>query len=403
MRQLLPYTEARDLLLRLAAPVGTETVPLEEALFRVLAEDVAAPADVPGFDRSAFDGYAVRAADLAGEGPRRLRVIGQLRAGDDPAKLPLGPGEAAEIMTGAPLPPGADAVVMFERAEATGDLVSVTGPLLPRQNVVRAGEALRRGELAAGKGTAIDVGLLGLLSALGRTQAAVVRRPVVGVISTGAELVEAGQPLGPGGIYDANRFLFLAALRRLGCEPRFLGTARDEAPGIAELIRAEAETCDALVLTGGVSVGRYDLTPAAMGLAGAELLFTGVDMKPGKSCAYGLLEGKLLCALSGNPAAALTNFAAVAAPALRRLCGLRDCLPRPLRLRLEEDFPKESRRTRLLRGAAVLTDGTVRLRLPPGQGNSVLSSAVGWDAVAVVPAGSGPLPAGTELDGFLIW
>ena len=404
LNPLISFREARDLLLRSVSPAGLERLPLEACAFRVLARDVTAPRDLPAFGRSAMDGYAVRSGDLTGmSGEVSLRIIGQLRAGDDPGLLTLVSGTAVGITTGAPLPAGADAVVMAEHTAAADSWVRLNSSVRPGENVIPAGEDLRRGSTAVRSGTEIDPGLLGLLAALGMAEAEVYRLPRVGILSTGTELAQIGRELRPGTVYDANRYLLAASLRRLGCESRFLGCVGDDEEEIARIIgAASAEAMDALIITGGVSAGRWDLTPAAMELAGAKILFRGVDMKPGKSCAYGLLDGMLICALSGNPAAALTNLHAVAAPALRRLRGLRECLPREIRLTLAAPFPKESRRTRLLRGRLDLSDGTALFRFSVSQGNAVLSSTVGCDAVAVIPAGSGALPAGTVLEGFLL-
>lgn len=398
------FLEAREILLRAVSPVAAQTIPLEQCVERVLAEDVTAVMDVPGFDRSAFDGYALRAEDTALAGtdhPVSLPVIAALHAGSAP-DLTIPPGTAARVMTGSPIPVGADAVVMFEKTLEEPDRISLFAPLRCWENVIRVGEDVRKGAHLLRAGAVLDAGALGLLAAQGLERAPVFRVPLVGIISTGSELTEACLPLAPGKIYDANRYSLSAALTRLGCRPLFLGQVEDDTARIAEKLRQALPICDALILTGGVSVGDRDLTPAAMAAAGAELLVRGAAMKPGKACAYGRKDGKLLCALSGNPAAALTNFHALAAPALRRLCGRESCLPKQIRLTLADAFPKPSPQTRLLRGRLDLADGRVRFRLPAGQGNSVLSSAVGCDAMAVIPAGSGPLSAGTELQGFLL-
>lgn len=404
MSEMISYPKARDLLLEAVSPVETEVLPLEDCAGRILAEDVRASRDVPAFDRSAFDGYALRAEDLADarrESPAVLRVIGELRAGDPPA-LTVTPGSAVRIMTGGPIPAGANAVVQFERTREEDGKVTLFAPVRRGENVVCAGEDVRCGETVVASGTEINAGVMGLLAAQGLARICVYRVPRVGIVSTGGELAEPGEELGPGKIYDANRYMLTAALDRMGCEGVFLGHAGDDASEIARLIRDGVARCDALILTGGVSVGRYDLTPGAIEDSGVTILFRGVDMKPGKACAYGKKGEKLVCALSGNPAAALTNLYAVAAPALGRLCGRRDCLPTEVTVTLEAAYPKPSPRTRLLRGRLHLNDGILRISLPDRQGNSVLSSAVGCSVIAVVPAGSGPLEAGAKLGGFLI-
>lgn len=404
MRKKLTFEAARDLLLSLAAPVGTERLPLEDCGGRVLAADLLAGEDVPAFDRSPYDGYALRAADSAGasrEAPVTLSLTEEIAAGAVPAR-PVGPGQAAKVLTGAPIPAGADAVVMYEKTAFTADAVTLFAPLAPGENIVRTGEDVRAGSLLVRAGTAIDAGLAGALAAQGVLHPEVYRRPLAGLISTGSELVDGDGPVPPGSIRNTNRYTLSAALGRDGCAPRWLGTAGDRAAGIAALITAGLADCDLIVLTGGVSAGDYDLTPAAMELAGVELLAQGVDIKPGMACAYGVKDGKPVYALSGNPASSLTNYCAVVRPAVRRLAGLRQPLPAECTLTLLDDFPKKSKCTRLLRGALDLSSGTAGLRLSPDQGNAVLSSAIGCDAMAVVPAGSGPLAAGTVLKGFTL-
>ena len=400
----LSFEEARALLLEKARSVGTETLPLEACGGRILAKTVTAPYSVPPFDRSPYDGYAFRACDSAGasrDNPVTLRVLEELPAGSVP-RFEVTEGTATRLMTGAPIPEGADAVVMFEKTEFTGETVTLFEAAKPGDNVVRAGEDVREGAVLAEAGSLIDAGTLGTLASQGFASLEVFQKPRVGLISTGSELIELGQDPEPGKIYNSNRYTFTALLEEAGCAPVYLGSAGDAAEDIAALIRAGIETCDAVVLTGGVSVGDYDLTPAAMEACGAEVFFRGVDLKPGMACCYGSAEGKLICALSGNPASAMTNYYAVALPALKKLCGHRDVLPQELTVTLLGGFGKKSPVTRVLRGRLVLSSGEVQMALSREQGNAVLSSAVGCDAMAVVPAGSGPLEAGTKLKGFML-
>ena len=380
MKNSLSFEEARALLLEKVRSVGTEILPPEACGGRILARPAAAETDVPPFDRSPYDGYAFRAADSAGasrETPVTLRVLEELPAGSLPG-FAVTEGTAVRIMTGAPIPQGADAVVMYEKTDFSAETVTLFAQVRPGDNIVRAGEDVRKGETLAEAGSLMDAGTLGTLASQGFSALEVYRKPQVGVISTGSELMELGEPPQPGKIYNSNRYTF------------------------SGLIRTGMETCDAVILTGGVSAGDYDLTPAAMEACGAEIFFRRVDMKPGMACCFGMAKEKLLCGLSGNPAAAMTGFYAVALPALKKLCGRRFCLPRELTVTLLEGFRKKSPVTRLLRGALVLTDGEVRMSLSQKQGNGVLSSAMGCDAMAVIPAGSGPLAPGTKLKGFML-
>ena len=398
------YERARGLLLSHVSPTGAERVPLSQCGGRVLARDLTARENVPAFDRSPYDGYALRGGDTASAGkehPVTLRVLEEVPAGGVPTQAVV-PGTAAKVLTGAPIPDGADAVIMYEKTVFTEKSVTLFAPVKAGSNVVRTGEDIREGTVLAQRGAVIDPGLAGTLAAQGEDTPLVYQIPRVAVISTGSELVEADTVPGAGQIRNSNRYMLETALRQSGCEPVYLGIAGDSAADISARLNRGLEECDAVVMTGGVSVGDYDLTPDAMERSGASFLFRGVDMKPGMACAYGMKEGKLICALSGNPASALTNFYAVALPALRKLTGRSTCPAREIQLRLSNGFPKKSPKTRFLRGKLILKDGTVCMELPEDQGNVVLSSAIGCNVMALVPAGSGPLEAGTVLKGFLL-
>ena len=332
-----------------------------------------------------------------------LRILEEVPAGKVP-ETRLTEGTAVRILTGAMLPEGADSVEMFEKTEFTETSVTLFHPGRPGNNVVPRGEDAVRGQLLAVKGTKIDPGLMGVFASQGLREIPVFRIPKVGVISTGTEVVELGSVLPRGKIYNSNRALFEGELRKLGVRPVRVGIARDSVREIRELLELALDTCDAVLLTGGVSVGAYDLTGRAILEAGGEPLFSGVAMKPGKACFYAVRDGKMICALSGNPASAMTNYHAVAKAGLKRLCGWNqgDCFPAEIRVALKEDFPKKSKNERWVRGRLDLSDGTVRIDVPKQQKNSALSSTVGCDVMAVIPAGSGPLPAGTVLQGHLM-
>lgn len=404
MNRGIPYDRAHELVTAVVQPVGTEQVPLEEVFGRVLAEPLIAKEHVPPFDRSPYDGYAFRSWDVQNASPDHpvtLRVLEEIPAGGA-AHYTVEEGTAAKVLTGAPIPPGADTVCMFEKTLFTEDSVTIFYPSKYGSNIIRKGEDVLKGTVLAPVGTVIDAGLAGTLGAQNVPFPLVYRQPVVGIISTGSELVVPVEPLEPGKIYNSNGYTFTAILKKLGCQPKYLGTAGDSVREIADLIRQGLASCDALILTGGVSVGDYDLTPEAMLDVGATMLFRGVDMKPGMACAYGVCNGKLICGLSGNPASSVTNFYAVALDAIRKLCGQEMYAPKEIQVTLKHPFRKKSPCTRFLRGKLELQDGVAQMELPEDQGNVVLSSTIGCDIMAVVPAGSGPLDAGTTLKGFLI-
>ena len=398
------YTTARALLLKGVTPVDTERLSLSRCGGRVLAAELKAAEHIPPFDRSPYDGYALRAADTAAasrEAPVTLRVLEEVPAGAVPA-VPVTEGTATKVLTGAPIPVGADVVIMFEKTTFTAETVTIYNPLKSGENIIYTGEDVRRGDVLARCGEVIDPGLAGTLAAQGVAEPLVYKVPRVAILSTGSELVEADQAPSHGKIRNSNRYMLEGALKGLGCEPVYLGIAGDSVAEISALLNRGLEECDAVVTTGGVSVGDYDLTPKAMEESGVDILFQGVDLKPGMACAYGVLGGKPVCGLSGNPASSMTNFYAVAVPALKKLAGHREPQAKELRVTLAEGFSKKSPKTRLLRGTLDLSDGSVRMHLPKDQGNVVLSSTIGCNVMAEVPAGSGPISAGTELKGFLL-
>lgn len=398
------YEKARDLLLSLVCPGETERVPLDESAGRVLAQELRAAENVPPFDRSPYDGYALRAEDVKGasqEKPVTLRVVEEIPAGSAPTQ-PVTAGTASRVMTGAPIPEGADTVIMFEKTEFTESSVTLFAPVRIGDNIVRAGDDIRCGELLVPAGTRIDAALAGSLAAQGVTAPLVYKKPRIAVLSTGSELVEADATPGAGQIRNSNAHTLIAAMRSLGCDTEYLGIVPDGVESIAAAIEKGLSTCDAVVSTGGVSAGDYDLTPDAIESLGAETLVRGLDMKPGMACALAVREGKLILSLSGNPASSLTTYYGVLVPVLRKMAGLSYYVPEELSLTLGESFKKKSPATRFLRGKLHIRGGEMFIDLSGDQGNVVLSSAVGCDVMAIIPAGSGPVDAGTKLKGFLL-
>lgn len=398
------YITARDLLLKAVAVMEKETVTLSECGGRILAQDFSAEENVPAFDRSPYDGYAFCAADTANaskENPVTLHILEEVPAGSVPTAAVTGK-TAVKVLTGAPIPEGADAVVMYEKTEFTDETVTVFHPSKSGENIIYVGEDVKIGDVLARCGDRIDPGLAGTLASQGVVMPLAYRVPRVGILSTGSELAEAEEVPGPGRIRNSNRYTFEAAVKAMGCIPLYLGTAGDSVEEISAMIKRGIQECDAVISTGGVSAGDYDVTPDAMELAGVTLLFQGVDIKPGMACAYGVYDGKPVCGLSGNPASSLTNFYAIALPALKKRMGYRDPLPEEIRITLSNDFRKKSPKTRFLRGRMVYEDGAACLRIPKDQGNVVLSSTIGCNVMAIVPAGSGPVSAGTVLKGFIL-
>ena len=404
MRENTSWQEARDLLLSLAKETDIEETALEECPGRVLAFDLTASGDVPPFDRSAYDGYAMRSQDLETAGkdsPVTLRITENVPAGRVPTR-PVVPGSAARLMTGARIPEGADCVINFERTAFTEETVTVFHPLKKGDNIVRQGEDVAAGTLLARRGTVIDPGLAGTLAAQGVTRVRVYRKPVIALISTGSEVVEADCEEGPGKIRNANRASFTALVQTEGCLVRYMGLAGDDAGEIAALISRGLAECDAVIITGGVSVGEWDVTPDAMEASGAEILIRGVSMKPGMACAYAVCGEKPVLGLSGNPASAMTNYCACVLPAIRRMAGRAEALPTEFAAEMAEGFGKKSPSERFLRGRIRFEGGKTLFVPAARQGNAVLSSAIGCNAFARIPAGSGPVEAGRTVEGFIL-
>lgn len=402
------YRQIRDALLAGALPVGRETVPLEDAAGRILAGDIAAVEDVPGFDRSPYDGYAFLARDTqeaSPEKPVRLRVVDYIAAGDLP-HTSLQPGEAARLMTGAPVPEGADAVLPFEKTVFARNTVEIREPAAAGSNIVRRGEDVRKGAILCRGGDEIDVGLAGTLAGQGIFRPEVFRVPVIGVLSTGSELLGDREIPVPGRIYNTNRYSLQAACAQAGCRSLYLGTAGDDAGEISALLRGGLEECDAVLLSGGVSVGDYDCTPAAMEEAGVEILARGAALKPGMAGAYGFFRGREgkdipVFALSGNPAACMTAFYAIALPVLRKLGGRGRYLPASLKVELEQGYGRKIPSARLLRGRVDFSAVTQKITIADGQGNQKLSTLAGCNAFAEIPAGE-TVEAGGHAEAFLI-
>ena len=324
LRDTIALEDARALIDHAATLVSrTEVVPLPEANGRVMAEDVIAPFDVPPFSRAGMDGYAVRAEDTFGASrhePRTFRCVDQVFTGQLPTRSVAG-GECVEIATGAPMPEGADAVVMVEETErdGSGDILVFT-PVYPRQNVGRRGADIQAGQPVLRAGDVLNASRVGVLAALGLTGAQVYARPRVAILSTGNEIAEPGEPLGPGQIYDINRFTLAAIVREHGGIPEPHRTAVDT----IQALSASIDDCldaDLLVFSGGSSVGERDLILDVISQKG-EILFHGIAVKPGKPTAFGIVGGKLVFGMPGYPTSCLSNAYMLLVPVLRRIARL---------------------------------------------------------------------------------
>ena len=390
--KVVPLEKALEVIDSFPLRPEVEMVPLGEALGRVLAESIESPIDVPPFDRATVDGYAVRAEDtfMASESePVRLRVVGEVNAGDSP-DFELKPGESVYISTGAPLPKGADAVIQFEDVERAGDEVIIPKPAYPGLGVMKAGTDIPRGKLLLEKGTRLGFKETALLSAVGVAEVPVFRKPKVAVISTGNELVLPGEELRSGQIYDINGRAIADAVRELGGEAVFLGIAKDDRESLKALIEKGVECCDIVLLSGGASGGIRDLTSSIIEELG-EVKIHGIAIQPGKPTIIGLINGKPVFGLPGYPTSCLTNFTLLVAPLLRKLLG-RESKVRKVKKKLAHKvFSVKGRRQFL----PVRIDG--EKAVPILKGSGAVTSFIDADGFIEVPENVEILEAGEEV------
>jgi molybdopterin molybdotransferase len=402
---LVPFAEARAGVLERLAPLPAREVPLGDALGCVLATDVAAAEDLPPFANSAMDGFAVRAADLAGaaeDAPVGLRVTGEVFAGS--GRLPtVEAGGAARIMTGGPLPPGADTVVPVEQTGVDGDRVLVRLDPGPGRFVREAGEDVRLGTVVLERGRVLDPAAVGMLASVGRKAVPVHPRPKVAVVSTGDELVDPGDPLGPGQIRDSNSWLLVAQARAAGAQAFRCGRLRDDRDALRRGFALAAAEGDLVVTSGGVSVGERDYTKEVLAELGDVRSFK-VAMQPGMPQAFGFTAGTPLYGLPGNPVSCFVVFELLVRPALRRLAGHADeRLDRPrVVARLAEPVRSPAGKVSFLRVRLEVGDDGLAASLTGNQGSGVLSSCVAADGLAVVPAEHRELPAGAAVQVVLL-
>lgn len=383
---MLKIEEALERILAAAAAISdTETVPTEGALWRVLARDVLSSVDVPPWDNSQMDGYAVRCTDLPAV-PARLPVSLRIAAGQPAVALPA--GTAARIFTGAPIPRGTDAIVMQEDARAEDGTVCILKAPQPGQWIRRRGSDVGRGAVALGAGQALAAQHLGVAASVGAASVSVVRRPRVALLCTGDELTAPGQPLPEGGIYNSNRFLLTGLLHALGCELRDLGIVRDSPEQTREALLDGARGADLVLSSGGVSVGEEDHVRTALESLG-QLTLWQIAMRPGRPLAFGEIRGVPFIGLPGNPVSSFVTFVLLARPFLLRRMGVREVAPLKLPMRANFRFQADPDRRSFLR-ARLGREGGVDLAA--SQNSAVLTSLAEADGLVDLPAGKSVEP-----------
>jgi molybdopterin molybdotransferase len=395
---VISFEEARRQVLARAPTLGTERVRLLEGLGRVLANEITASRDIPHENNSAMDGYAVRHEDVIGassECPARLRVIGESLAGKPYADR-VGPGQAVRVMTGGLIPLGADTVVMTEASSTQGDAVELAEDPGPGANVRVRGQYVQHGEVLLNRGDLIGPSEVGILATLGMSEVDVHKRAVVAVLSTGDELVDLDQPLGPDKVYSSNAYSLAAQVIECGGVAFSLGTSSDNERELAVKLSA-GFSADVIVTSGGVSIGRHDLVKQALSNLGMELVFWKVAMKPGKPLLFGMLGGKPVFGLPGNPGAATISFEQFVRPALLRMMGHQELLRPVAEAELAGESVARSDRIQFIRCRLEVANGKLNARIIPKLKPAMIRTTVAVDGLIVVEPGEGLIEPGERV------
>lgn len=397
-RELISYEEAKEIISRNVRPIErTESIPLEEACGRVLAERIIAEMAVPSFDRASMDGYAVKAEDTYGASsfkPKRLKVIGAAYPGE-PFTGEIGRGECVQIATGCPMPKGADAVAMVEFTREEGDIVEVQRPLYPSANVAPRGEDLQEGAMALDAGVHLTPAKVGVIAALGRTAAKVYAKPVVAIISTGKEVKEVGSELREGEVYDINSHTLSAIVSANGATPIRRGVIHDTYENLRTVI-GESLHSDLIIFSGGSSVGARDLLYNVVRELG-KVLFHGIQVKPGKPTLFGLVEGRPVFGMPGYPTSCLSNAYLFLVPALTKMARMPQREPRTLKVSMGHRFVSSSGRVQFL--TVKIRDGKAHQAFKESGAITSLSEADGY---LLIPLNVDVIEEGEEVEVTLL-
>ena len=399
---MIPLEEARTFVLSKCAQGPVVTVPVDDAADLVIAVDLKATGPIPPFDNTAMDGFAVRSVDVA-SAPVTLEMIGTIAAGAVP-DMTVGEGQAVRIMTGAPMPPGADAVVMVELTTMSDDQTSVDiAESVPVGNHIRPmGDDVQAGQVVFTAGTPLRPAHLGVCTSIGVYDIPVIARPRVGVISTGDELVDEARPLGIGQIHDSNRHTLLALVRAMGAIGVDLGLIPDDEDQIRDAMISAAASCDAVITSGGVSMGDFDYVKKILTEIG-DMRWMQVAIKPAKPLAFGTVDGTPVFGLPGNPVSSMVSFELFARPGIRKMMGYVDPLVTPVRAFAGADMTRgPDGKTHFARVHATMRDdGRYEASFSGAQGSHQLSAMAAANALAIIPSGNG-IKTGEPVDLLLL-
>ncbi|MGZ3621551.1 MAG: molybdopterin molybdotransferase MoeA [Ktedonobacteraceae bacterium] len=401
---MISVEEALERILAEVSPLSTTRVQLSESLGNVLAEDVISQEDIPPFANSAMDGFALLSQDSNphdGQSPR-LRVTGGVAAGYV-ADHAVQPGTAMRIMTGAPVPPGADTVIQVELTRSDGpesEWVEILQEVAPGNNIRPAGEDMRRGQTVLLRGTEIRPWEIGILATLGWSQVPVIRRPRVAILGTGDEVIDVHEPLRPGKIRNSNSYLLEAAVRQAGAEPQRLGVASDTVESLREKF-SEAIHCDLIITSGGVSVGDFDLVKNIMAEQG-EINFWRINMRPGKPVAFGHIGTVPLLGLPGNPVSAAVTFELFGRPVIRKMSGHTHLLHPQADVVVEDGVSERVMRRHYVRAYVEWRNGRLIARTTGNQGSNITTSLLNANALLIVPEGGTTIQPGSTARAIML-
>ncbi len=397
--------EAQEIILHSVVPLKSETVSIMKASNRVLYEDIISEVMVPPLDDSAMDGYAIIAADTYGasrKSPVKLRIIGEIQAGDPGQGKEVSKGTAIRIMTGAPIPKGADSVIQFEDTDEEGGYVNLFREVVKHENYRFAGENIKRGDSVLQKGDRLNGADVGILASLNYTAVKVYKQPTVSIISTGDELADIGEEIQVGQIRNVNAYTLYSEVRKYNIAPDYLGIAKDTLKDTKEIFLRALES-DVIISTGGVSMGKFDFVKDIYPDLGIDAKFEWVKVKPGRPCTFGTRGDKLIFGLPGNPVSTLTSFIQFVIPALLRLMGAKRTRKPVVSAFLEEEIKKKPGKVHLLRGYFTVRNNDFYVSTTGNQNSSVLRSMSDANCLIVIPEDVTRVRAGEKVAIQLIY